>query len=45
MMAVEAALREAGVRSRLGYKPDVFSACGVYHDNEWGVKPNLHYSR
>jgi hypothetical protein len=29
----------------LSYKPDIFSACGVYRGNEWGLRPTLYTSR
>jgi len=34
-----------GVRAGMTYKPDVFSACGVYRGNEWGLRPTLYASR
>ena len=45
--AVEKALRGGGVglRGNMTYKPDIFSACGVYRNNEWGLRPALYSSK
>ena len=39
VMRVENLLRSAGVTSALNYKPDVFSALGIYRNNRWGCVP------
>ena len=37
VMSVEHLLRKAGVSSPLKYKPDIFSALGIYTNNRWGL--------
>ncbi len=46
VLAAEKALRaHAGIRCSLAYKPDIFSAVGVYRNNEWGLRPALYHSK
>ena len=44
VMRVENLLRSAGVTSALNYKPDVFSALGIYRNNRWGLRPTTYRS-
>ena len=44
-MRVENLLRSAGVTSPLNYKPDIFSALGIYRNNRWGFRPTIYTSR
>ena len=44
--AVEAVLRsEVGIRCSMTYKPDIFSAVGIYRNNEWRLRPAIYQSR
>ena len=45
VMRVENLLRSAGVASPLNYKPDIFSALGIYRNNKWGFRPTIYTSR
>ncbi|KAJ7587434.1 translation initiation factor eIF 4e-like domain-containing protein [Mycena floridula] len=36
---VRSSLRRLGVRWKIGYKPDIYTGCGVYRKNEWGIRP------
>jgi len=45
VMKVENLIRSAGVRTNLTYKPDIFSALGIYRNNEWGFRPTIYHSR
>jgi len=38
-------LRSSGVYLPLTYKPDVFSALGIYRNNRWGFRPTIYSSR
>jgi len=44
VMKVESLMRTAGVASNLTYKPDIFSALGIYRNNEWGFRPTIYHS-
>ncbi|KAG5643434.1 hypothetical protein DXG03_000942 [Asterophora parasitica] len=37
---VREALRRAGVRWRIGFKPDIYTHVGIYKGNGWGVRPS-----
>ncbi len=46
VLSAERALRsEAGARCPLAFKPDIFSAVGVYRNNEWGLRPAIYTSK
>jgi len=45
IMRVENLLRSAGVLTPLTYKPDIFSALGIYRNNIWGFRPTIYRSR
>merc|ERR1712098_389023 len=45
VMKVENLIRCAGVHTNLTYKPDIFSALGIYRNNEWGFRPTIYRSR
>ena len=45
VMRVENLLRSAGVLTPLTYKPDIFSALGIYRNNIWGFRPTIYKSR
>ena len=45
IMRVENLLRSAGVHTPLTYKPDIFSALGIYRNNVWGFRPTIYRSR
>ena len=36
---VREGLRQLGFTKKLQYKPDVFTYCGVYAKNQWGIPP------
>jgi len=37
-------LRRLGVRWKIGYKPDIYTHCGVYKGNSWGIAPTRYYT-
>eukprot|EP00092_Neocalanus_flemingeri_P037012 GFUD01040295.1.p1 GENE.GFUD01040295.1~~GFUD01040295.1.p1 ORF type:complete len:439 (-),score=165.05 GFUD01040295.1:19-1335(-) len=45
VMRVENLMRSAGVETLLNYKPDIFSALGIYRNNKWGFRPTIYCSR
>merc|ERR1712025_1216094 len=45
VMRVENLMRSAGVTTNLTYKPDIFSALGIYRNNKWGFRPTIYHSR
>ena len=44
VMKVENLIRSIGVSTDLTYKPDIFSALGIYRNNEWGFRPTIYHS-
>jgi len=36
-------LRRLGVQWKIGYKPDIYTHCGVYKGNSWGIAPTRYY--
>jgi len=45
VMRVENLMRSAGVSTDLLYKPDIFSALGIYRNNKWGFRATIYSSR
>ena len=45
VMRVENLMRSAGVTTDLLYKPDIFSALGIYRNNKWGFRATIYSSR
>ena len=45
VMRVENLLRSAGLTTDLLYKPDIFSALGIYRNNKWGFRATIYSSR
>ena len=45
VMRLENLIRSAGVVSDLLYKPDIFSALGIYRNNKWGFRASIFSSR
>ena len=45
VMRVENLMRSAGIVSDLLYKPDIFSALGIYRNNKWGFRASIYSSR
>ena len=45
VMRVENLMRSAGVTTGLLYKPDIFSALGIYRNNKWGFRATIYSSR
>ena len=45
VMRVENLMRSAGVATILNYKPDIFSALGIYRNNKWGFRPTIYSSK
>ena len=45
VMRVENLIRSAGVSNDLLYKPDIFSALGIYRNNKWGFRATIYTSR
>jgi hypothetical protein len=35
-------LRQLGVNKRISYKPDIYTHCGIYMGNSWGISPSLY---
>ena len=35
-------LRQLGVIKRIAYKPDIYTYCGIYNGNSWGIPPSLY---
>ena len=45
VLAVEECLRKIGIKNPMTYKPDIFSAIGIYRNNEWKLRPAIYSSR
>ena len=45
VMRVENLMRFAGVTTILTYKPDIFSALGIYRNDKWVFRPTIYSSR
>lgn len=45
VMRVENLIRSAGISNDLLYKPDIFSALGIYRNNVWGFRATIYTSR
>ncbi|XP_033734863.1 uncharacterized protein LOC117323645 [Pecten maximus] len=41
---LESGIRSIGIRGKLSYKPDIFTYCGVYRRNQWGISPIIYQS-
>ncbi|KAG5633427.1 hypothetical protein H0H81_007873, partial [Sphagnurus paluster] len=41
---VREALRRAGVRWKIGFKPDVYTHLGIYKGNGWGIRPSRYFA-
>lgn len=41
VMNSEQAIRQMGIKSKLLYKPDVYTHLGVYSGNPWNLVPNI----
>lgn len=44
MLSLREALRGIGVGWKIGFKMDAYTHLGIYSKNEWGIRPNRHYS-
>uniref|UniRef100_T1J5Y1 Uncharacterized protein n=1 Tax=Strigamia maritima TaxID=126957 RepID=T1J5Y1_STRMM len=44
VFSLEKAIRLAGVKRTLHYKPDVFTYCGIYRRNKWELRPTIYKS-
>ncbi|XP_043101115.1 UPF0696 protein C11orf68 homolog [Puntigrus tetrazona] len=44
VMRLDAAIRRAGVKCVLHYKPDVYSYLGIYRNNRWRICPTIYES-
>jgi len=44
VMRVENLMRSAGICNNLTYKPDIFSALGIYRNNKWGFRATIYNS-
>jgi len=40
---VRESLRRLGVKERIGYKPDVYTYCGIYAKNRWNILPTRYH--
>lgn len=40
---IKDALRRLNVPGKLSFKPDVYTYCGIYSGNPWGIRPCKHY--
>lgn len=45
VMQLDAAIRAAGVKCLLSYKPDVYTYLGVYRNNRWKLCPTIYESK
>ncbi|KAG6907783.1 hypothetical protein DXG01_007390 [Tephrocybe rancida] len=41
---VRDALRRAGVRWKIGFKPDIYTHLGIYKTNEWRIRPSRYFA-
>lgn len=42
--AVEQGLRKVGVTAQMRYKPDIYTALGIYSNNPWRLRPTVYIS-
>jgi hypothetical protein len=40
---IRGALRRVGVNWKVAYKPDIYTHCGIYRDNTWGIAPTRYH--
>ncbi|XP_072526316.1 UPF0696 protein C11orf68 homolog [Salminus brasiliensis] len=45
VMQLDAAIRAAGVKCPLSYKPDVYTYLGIYRNNKWKLCPTIYESK
>ncbi|KAG9259908.1 UPF0696 protein C11orf68 homolog [Astyanax mexicanus] len=45
VMQLDAAIRAAGVKCSLSYKPDVYTYLGIYRNNKWKLCPTIYESK
>jgi hypothetical protein len=45
ILAIERSARQLGVRLPMKYKPDIFTAVGIYRNNPWGLRPAIYTSK
>lgn len=44
VLSAENAIRNMGIKSKMSYKPDVYTCLNIYRRNKWGLPPNIMYS-
>lgn len=44
VFALEKAIRMAGIKCVMHYKPDVYTYCGIYRKNKWELRPTVYIS-
>ncbi len=44
VMDLEKQIRKAGIKCPLQYKPDVYTALGIYRKNPWKLRPTTYHS-
>ena len=42
---LESAIRGAGIKCNMTYKPDAFTELGIYSRNKWNISPTTYRSR
>ncbi|XP_069500913.1 UPF0696 protein C11orf68 homolog isoform X1 [Ambystoma mexicanum] len=45
VMDVDAAIRSAGIKCSISYKPDVYTYLGIYRNNRWRLCPTIYESK
>uniref|UniRef100_UPI00358F21ED UPF0696 protein C11orf68 homolog n=1 Tax=Myxine glutinosa TaxID=7769 RepID=UPI00358F21ED len=45
VFAVDGAIRAAGIKCPMLYKPDVYTYLGIYRRNQWGLCPTIYESK
>ena len=45
ILEIEQAVRKAGITRRMSYKPDVYSAIGIYSGNQFKLRPTIFCSK
>nr|XP_033813341.1 UPF0696 protein C11orf68 homolog [Geotrypetes seraphini] len=45
VMELDAAIRAAGIKCQLSYKPDVYTYLGIYRNNRWHLCPTIYESK
>lgn len=44
VLGAEQAIRQMGIKSKMMYKPDVYTMLNIYHGNQWRIPAHIMYS-